>query len=269
MLLLKGSALGRWLYPAPYLRVSADIDVLVESRAMAERVLAIVAPLGYALAYAPSPGSHEMTARLQVDGVSRSELDLHCRLLNAAAYADILGFEDLWDESQPVASIGAGLRVLSPRHALAHACLNRALDMQNGEPDRLKLLYDIHLLSQRMDASAWKRFIDMCTPKGICGACLRSLQDTVSIFHAAVPADALATLRARAGEESLDWRRLHDWRYMQWRHLRALPSLRARVAWVWQRLLPSSGHLRELHGEGPWPTLVMRRLRRLWQRFAS
>ena len=36
-LLLKGNALGQWLYPEPYLRVSGDIDLLLASRAAASR----------------------------------------------------------------------------------------------------------------------------------------------------------------------------------------------------------------------------------------
>ncbi|WP_288968208.1 nucleotidyltransferase family protein, partial [uncultured Thermomonas sp.] len=128
-LLLKGNAVAQWLYPESYLRPSSDIDLLLPDRTDAERAACAAQPLGYALAFHPASSNFEMVARRVVDGVSHSELDLHCRLLNSAAYADIFSFDELWQESIALPALGEGLRGLSPRHALAHACLNRALDM--------------------------------------------------------------------------------------------------------------------------------------------
>lgn len=261
-LLLKGNALGQWLYPKSYLRVSADIDLLLASREVAEQVASASASLGYALQFSPTGINHEMTARLLVDGICQSELDLHSRLLDAAAYADIFPFEELWSEAIPLPALGRGVMGLAPRHALAHACLNRALDMQIGVPDRLKLLYDIHLLVERMDAAAWRQFLEMARSKGICGICLRSINDTVASFHSLIPADALDVLRHGADNEPIDWRRLDDWRYMQWQNLKALPGYEAKIRWVWERVFPTRSHLRELHGEGNWFQLMGRRFRR-------
>jgi hypothetical protein len=261
-LLLKGNALSQWLYPKPYLRVSGDIDLLQESRAAVERAAAAFTDLGYALQFSPADSNYEMTSRLIVDGINRSELDLHSRLLNSAAYAEIFSFDELWGAAMPLATIGAGLKALSPMHALAHACLNRALDMQNGVPDRLKLLYDIHLLLERMDADAWQQFLAMAAAKRISGIALRSIADTAAAFHSSVPSEAMDALHRQAAEEPIDWRRLHDWRYMQWQNLKALPGTTARLRWLWERVFPTHSHLRELHGEGAWPTLMLRRLGR-------
>ena len=261
-LLLKGNALGQWLYPKPYLRVSGDIDLLLESRAAAEQAAIACTELGYALEFLPAASNFEMTSRLVVDGISRSELDLHCRLLNAAAYADIFTFEELWRDAMPLPAFGSGLRALCPLHALAHACLNRALDMQIGEPDLLKLLVDIHLLVERMDADGWQQFLRLVALKQISGICLRSISDTIAAFGSAVPADMLEALRQTAEVEPIDWRRLHDWRYMQWQNLRALPGPWAKLRWLWERVFPTHGHLRELHGEGNWSTLMLRRMGR-------
>ena len=261
-LLLKGNALGQWLYPKPYLRVSGDIDLLLESRAAAEQAASAFDELGYSLQFSPAASNFEMTSRLLVDGVSRSELDLHCRLLNAAAYADIFPFEELWRAAMPLPTLGGGLMALSPLHALAHACLNRALDMQVGVPDRLKLLYDIHLLVGRMDADAWQQFLSLVASKKISGVCLRSINDTIAAFGSAVPGDALDALQRAADAEPIDWRRLHDWRYMQWQNLKALPGTRAKLTWLWERVFLTHGHLRKLHGEGSWSTLMLRRMGR-------
>jgi hypothetical protein len=259
-LLLKGNAVAQWLYPESHLRPSSDIDLLLPSRADAERAACAAQPLGYALGFHPNSSNFEMAAQRVVDGVSRSELDLHCRLLNSAAYADIFSFAELWQESIALPALGEGLRGLSPRHALAHACLNRALDMQIGVPDQLKLLYDIHLMVERMHEADWAEVLAMAQHKAINGVCLRSIVDARTRFHSDVPAHVMEALQRNADAESIDWHRLDDWRYMQWQNLKALPTTGARLRWLWQRLAPSSSHLRHMYGEGSWLGLMGHRL---------
>ena len=259
-LLLKGNAIAQWLYPEPYLRPSSDIDLLLPSRADAERAACAAQPLGYALGFQPKGSNFEMTAQRVVDGVSRSELDLHCRLLNSAAYAEIFSFDELWQESIALPALGEGLRGLSARHALAHACLNRALDMQIGMPDQLKLLYDIHLMLGRMHEADWADFLAMAKRKAINGICLRSIVDARTRFHSVVPASVMNTLHHEARSEPIDWHRLDDWRYMQRQNMKALPTTGARLRWLWQRLVPSTSHLRHMYGEGGWLKLMGRRL---------
>ena len=79
------------------------------------------------------------------------------------------------------------MRALSPTHALAHACLNRALDMQNAIPDRLKLLYDLRLMSAHNEDADWRALCALAADKKIAGVCLRSLQDAVRDVGAVVP----------------------------------------------------------------------------------
>ena len=265
-LLLKGNALGQWLYPSPYLRVSGDIDLLLQSRDAAEQAALAFTELGYSLGFSPAASNYEMTSRLMIDGVSRCELDLHCRLLNAAAYANIFPFEELWRAAMPLPALGGGLMALCPLHALAHACLNRALDIQIGVPDQLKLLYDIHLLVGRMDADAWQQFLTMVGAKRISGICLRSIADTVAALNSPVSEQVLQALHRQAADEPIDWRRLDDWRYMQWQNLKSLPGTSAKLKWIWEKVFPTPSHLQELHGEGGWMQLMGRRLMRGLQR---
>ena len=266
-LLLKGNALAFWLYPQPYLRDSGDIDLLLASLAETRHVADVASTLGYRLAFLPHSMNYEMTSRLEVGGVQRSELDLHCRLLNSVLYADVLDFETLWDESLAVPEM-AVLRMPSPRHALMHACMNRALDIQNGIPDRLKLLYDIRMLAERMDTQAWDDLAAQAGKRKISGICLRTLVDASDTVGAHLPSGQLARLRAQAEVEPVDYRRLQDWQYMQWRNLRALPGMRLKGRWLWQRLFPSRKHLQELYGgANRWKQLTRRAgrlLRRLF-----
>lgn len=258
-LLLKGPAFGRWLYPEPYLRVSDDIDLLFESRHESDRSAHALAELGYELAFSPTDMTYEMTARATGGAGQRPELDLHCRLVNVPVYAEVFAFEGLWNASVAVPGLD-GLRMIDPMNSLAHACIHRAVDLYLHRPDRLKWLYDIHLMLARMDAQAWMDFIAMAGRKRICGVCLRSIRDTVSTFATPVPAGSLQELLRLAEAEPLDWRRLHDWRYMQWQNLRALPTVGARARWLWERLIPTRSHLRELYGEGNWWRLMGRRI---------
>ncbi|WP_460733862.1 nucleotidyltransferase family protein [Lysobacter tyrosinilyticus] len=262
-LLLKGHAFARWLYPKPYLRVCGDIDLLFESREEANRAATALQSLGYALAFLPGSLTYEMSCRLMVDGQLLSELDLHCRLVNQQIYAERLGFDELWTASMSLAGLPASVRGLSPEHALLHACLHRAHDMGLRRPDRLKWLYDIHLLMARMDAAAWNAFTLLAQAKGLCGICLRSLQDAREWFGARLPADAAETMAHAAQAEQLDARRIDDWRYIQWQGFKALPGMRARLRWLYERLLPTRSHLQELHGEdAPWLVLLFRRVGR-------
>lgn len=261
-LLLKGNALAFWLYPVPYLRDCGDIDLLFASREEAERAIAALEALGYRLVFEPGDTHFEMTCRQMVDGVCRSELDLHCRLLNSLAYADSFAFDELWDASSLIPGIDGHLRRLSASHAFAHACLNRALDLQNRIPDRLKLLWDVHLLVQSMDDAAdWEHLVSTVQAKRLCGVCLCTLADAGAAFGSSVPATTLDALHRHADTEPVDYRRLGDWRYMQWQNLKALPGWAARGHWLWERLFPPRGQLEELHGSGSWPALMLRRMR--------
>jgi len=262
-LLLKGPAFARWLYPQPYLRISSDIDLLFASRSEADRAASIVERLGYELAFSPGGMVYEMSCRLVVDGEVRSELDLHCRLVNQEAYADRLGFDELWAASLALPGLPATVRGLSPVHALLHACMHRAHDLSLHRPDRLKWLYDIHLLIKGFDQGLWAMFGKAAREKELCGVCLRSFDDSADWFSTRIPEDVLSDMRKAASTESLDYRQIGDWRYMQWQNFKALPDMRARLRWLSERLLPSRSHMQELHGESAsLPTLMLRRLLR-------
>lgn len=238
-LLLKGNALGFWLYPNPALRISNDIDLLVPSRVEAIRAMAAFAELGYTMEPAPGDQIHEMKGQLIVDGVPLCEIDLHDRLLNAPIYAETFSFDELWGEAMVLPSLGDAVRLLSPQHAFAHACMNRALDAQLGIRDRLKLLHDFHLFCARSNAAGWEPLVALLRVKQISGTGLYSLCNAIRILGTHVPEAVLDALAEQAGTEALDWRRFRDWPYMQWRNLEALPTPMARIRWLWQRLAPA------------------------------
>lgn len=261
-LVLKGNALGLWLYPKAHLRVTSDIDLLFATRQHADRACEAVSALGYTAE--PDPGQlfFERKSKLVVNGRVRCELDLHSRLLNAPLYADMFSFEELWAAAIPLPGFGDAVKGLQVDHALMHACLNRALDIQTGTADSLKLLVDIDLLSKQMDAPAWNDFRALAHAKGVCGICARTLDDAVEMLHVSIPEAVRGSLRMHAASEQVDASRLADWRYMQWLNFKSLRGTRLRLQWLRERILPTSSRLRGRYGEGPLPLLMLRRLAR-------
>jgi len=269
-LLLKGHALALWLYPQPTLRTCGDIDLLLESRADADRAAEVLKKLGYALAFNPGAMFYEMSSRLIVGGRVRSEVDLHSRLINVPVYADRLGFAELWEHSIALPGLDTGIRGLSIVYALIHACMHRAVDLFQHGPEKLKWHYEIHLLLSRMDQASWANLRALCLAKGLSGVCLRSFDDAVSWFGGELPVAERAALQRAAAGEQLDYRRIDDWRYIQWLNFKVLPDAGARLRWLAERLVPTTSHLQELYGrEVSLPRLLGRRMGRMLARLRN
>lgn len=266
VLLLKGNALGLWLYPQPHLRVTRDIDLLFASRAEADRAVDLLSPLGYVAE--PDPGRlfFERKSKLLVDGSSRGELDLHCKLLNAPLFAEVFAFDALWTPAMALPGLPPAVRALAPVQALLHACLNRALDIQTGEPERLKLAWDVHLLASRLAPHEWEQLLAVAREKRIAGACMRMFDETRTLFATPFPPPVLSGLQAAMASEPLDWARLQDWAYMQWQNYCALPTRGLRLRWLQERLFPPMSRLNALYGEGARLRLQSRRLGRAFAR---
>ncbi len=269
VLLLKGSALAYWLYPQPFLRECSDIDLLLPARTDAENAAGLLKPLGYAMHHQPDDLAHELLCRREVGGM-RVDLDVHWRLANAPVFADVFSFEELHAASIPLPRLGPKARGLAPVHAFVHACLHRAINVYTGIGDRLKWLYDLHLLALRFDASDWQALLDLCRQRGISGLCAEGMEAAASQFGDAAPPGVLDQLNAARVHDRLDARRLGDWRYMQWRNLSALPSWGTRLRWLWQSVSPPTGYLQELYGpEQGRVSLLLERGKRAWKRLRS
>lgn len=267
VLVLKGLALGQWLFSAPYLRESSDIDLLFATRADAERAAVALMPHGYVVPFSPGDMAHEFLCRRVTPG-RKVDLDLHWRLANMPLLRNLFSFDELLAASIALPRLASGARGLGPLHAFVNACLHRVENLGAGLGDRLKWLYDLHLLAGRFSAADWDGLQGLCIERGLCGICAEGIDTASALFGTSVPVSVREALRAGRARESLDATRLADWKYMQRRNLAALPSLRARGRWVWQRTFPSIGYLRELYNVdgGPlalWVTRTKRALDRL------
>lgn len=267
VLLLKGHALGQWLYPEPHLRECSDIDLLFADRRQAEQAARAVQPLGYAVLYRPSRFAHEFPCRR--DGW-QIDLDLHWALAEAPALDRLPGFDALHASAIALPGLGLSAIGLSPVHALLHACVHRASNLGAGLGDRLKWLYDIHLLAMRFDSTEWDCFVDACRDARICGLAWSGLHAAQALFATGLPVAVSERLGRDAGADALDASRLADWRYLQRRNLQALDGFAAKACWLGNRVFPANGYLRELYGsEQGWIGLMWQRLLRLVARFTS
>ncbi len=162
-LVLKGTALAYGLYPRPGLRPRCDTDLFVP-REVLPSVFAVMERLGYAaepLISGELVNYQRIFYREDAFGVE-TVLDIHWKLANPQAVADLLDFSEMNAESAEIPGLG-GARGLSARHALLHACVHRAAHHHNE--DLLIWLYDIRLLGLRMDETAWRDFLELARGK--------------------------------------------------------------------------------------------------------
>lgn len=265
-LLLKGSASAHWLYPEPYLRECSDIDLMLDGREQLVQAAGALVGLGYATVYTPGGFGHTWLCARPF-GSGRMEVDLHLRLSGMPLFAGAFAFDELRGQAMPIPALGPHACGLSPAHALLHACVHRVSNIAAGIGDRLKWLYEIHLLAARLDDADWQAVHGFARTHGMCGICMDALGSASDRFGVAVPDAWLAHLRDAAANEALDVARLRDWSYMQWQNLTALPSIRARMKWLWYRLFPSAGYMQAIYERpvGKWSGLRLR-WQRLWQR---
>lgn len=260
VLLLKGAAVGQWLYAEPWLRESSDIDLLFASRNDAEFAARLLEPLGFLVPYQPGRFAHELVCR---NARKRLDLDLHWKLSRNPTLWGLPGFDDLYSRSQALPRLGVLARGLGAVDALLHACVHRASNLEIGLGDRLKWLYDIHLLARVTDEDAWLAFAGHCRVARMCGIAHDGLLAAQRLFGSPIPGEVVGALKSGMTLDTLDSRRLADWRYMQWRCVQALPDWRSRIAWLRESAFPPAGYMRELYGDDlSYRDLLWRRLGR-------
>jgi hypothetical protein len=120
--------------------------------------------------------------------------------------------------------------------------MHRLSDLSNGGGEKLKWLYDLHLLMRGLDDSEWRALVALATAHGLAGVCADALAETARVFGTPVPYEAGDALRLARGREPMDAVKLRGWLYFQGQNLRALPGWSSRARWIWQRLFPTGDY---------------------------
>ena len=244
---LKGIALGHWLYPSMHLRDVADIDLLLPDHATTLRAAQVLMPLGYALPNPHIAGDLVVHELLAWSERAQLELDLHWALSNDALFASRFAWEGLHDDAIPLPALGAGARGLSAVHALLHACMHRALNHLTGRENRLRWLYDIHLLWTGLAAPEQARAVALAIEARLAEPVLDALLATAPRFGTRLDASCIESLRTAAVGEPLRSSRLRSWSYFQRSTLRTLTGAH-KLRWLRQMLFPDFAHLQARYG---------------------
>ena len=105
--------------------------------------------------------------------------------------------------------------------------------------DRLKWLYDIHLLAATFTSGQWDRFVDEARDARISGMAASGLMASKTMFNTSLPTQILQQLNRGSGEDAMNASRLADWRYVQRRNFAALGGM-AKVWWLWEQAFPTT-----------------------------
>ncbi len=264
VLVLKGMALGYWLYPSPVLRPGADVDLLLPDLAAAENAVTRLQACGYALADGVRPArSTGLEVTMRFAARHDHEVDLHWRLLNHARLTQGFGFAELSAAAIPLPGLAPGAHGLGRLHALAHALLHRVANIPSGRQNRLLWLHDIHLLAAGCTESDWQAFLDLCRQKAIASPCLDGLLASHATLRTPMPAGLLEAMRHQEASARWHVQAISGRGALDRAHWAALPW-RERLPWLWRKLLPPPAFMRYRYGVQGWGGLMGAYIRRAW-----
>ena len=244
---LKGIALGQWLYPSAHLRDIADIDLLLPDHATTLRAAQELAPLGYVLPNPHIAGDLVVHELLAWSERARLELDLHWDLSNDALFANRIMWDPLRDDAVALPELGDAARGLSAAYALLHACMHRAVNHLTGRENRLRWLYDIHLLWVSLSPAGQARGVAMAVEARVAEPVLDALDTCNRIFSTPMDPTCVSDLRGATLHEPLRSSRLRSWTYFQRATLRTLRGTR-KLRWLRQLAIPNFAHMRVRYG---------------------
>ena len=255
-LLLKGVPLAYTLYQSPSLRPRGDTDLLIWESDFA-KVARILRELGYDGPDVQTNmlASYECLYRREGSSGSADNLDIHWKINNAQLFANTFTFDELLTQAIEIPSLARCALGLGHTHALLLACMHRFAHAHapfyvNGNQvhagDHLRWVYDIHLLCSALNTSQWSEFTAMARTKNIAEFCVDGLSASREAFNTKIPASTISALKSAARSEVAGAQRLRTsqaiWFFA---NLRALPTLRQRIALIKQVALPPSAYMME------------------------
>ena len=190
VLVLKGAALARRLYPTPETRPRVDLDLFVGRDGIA-KARGLLQAEGYRLSGTTVTLSQETWVR--TTGGQTELIDLHFLVTDQPALADCWTFEALYARSIPMADHGTTVRRLDDTGALLHACVHYvASDPHHFRPD-LALL-DIAILVQRVWPARRSEFDAMGADCGLEGVAAVALHAARTRLDADIDEDWIGAL---------------------------------------------------------------------------
>ncbi len=179
--LFKGAAIARTHYRSPELRVRSDTDVLVPAERTEDAARALES-LGYRRVVETDGAL--IVSQFHCQFVDRAQvthaLDVHWRISNAIAFADLLSYDEIVRDAAALPGLGPHGFGPCDSHSLLLACLHRIAH----HPDSADLLwlYDLHLLVERLTEEEQRRFAQLAGERRVRAVCAYSLEDAFRAF---------------------------------------------------------------------------------------
>lgn len=251
VLLHKGAALAYDIYQEPWLRPREDTDLIVRP-ADVQRVGETLTALGLQIATRPGGDlvSHQQLY-VRPDGRgSVDAYDVHWKIANPAAFADLISADDLLRDGRVVTIDGVPARVPSRAHALLLACWHRV--SHHYDIGELRWLYDVHLLAATAAPADLEQVLSIARATHTGAICARGFSLASRYFDTPLPPAFLHDLErmASATPSSMSV-------YMQAdaskadllaADLRALNGWRPRLQLLWEHLFPPADYMFVTYG---------------------
>ncbi len=245
-LVMKGAALGNWLYASASHRPITDIDLWFASQQSVISLASILQPLGFIAA--ESTGgltSFERAFDKHFNG-EQIRIDAHWALFNSAILASRIPFEKAYARSQDLIIQQQHVKVLSLYDALINSIGHRALKYLSHQADTLKWLYDQHLLFKALNTDQWQEFVERSAQAGISDLSLDAIEHSQAIFKTQIPQTVIEALSNNAKHEKIKRAWFQSWASYQWHEMQAVsPKLSVRLKWLGQKLWPNPEAMRE------------------------
>jgi Uncharacterised nucleotidyltransferase len=245
--LLKGAAVSRTHYPRPELRPKTDTDLMIPVSACDATARALI-EFGYqriAEVAGPLTTGQFHVHRHDALGLFHA-LDVHWRISNVRAFANVLSYDDLVRDARPIPSLGSHALGPSPVHALLIACVHRIA--HHGNTDSLLWLLDVSWLAESLEPHQRDAFTQLATARGVAAVCRSTLMLADATFGG-VGADCLPSVEAETVEPTaafiLGAMRQVD---MLRQDLRATPRVSQRLQILWEHLFPSRSFMYHRYG---------------------
>jgi hypothetical protein len=245
--LLKGAVLSRTHYPRPELRPRTDTDLLIAAAAR-DATTHVLVGLGYQQVVetaGPLTTGQFHLHKCDPLGLFHA-LDIHYRISNVRAFADVLSYEELARDGRPVPSLGPHAWGPSPVHALIIACVHRVA--HHGNTDSLLWLLDVSLLARSLEPHERDCFTALTADRRLRSVC-RSTLMLADVTFGGIDADWLASLVTESVEPTAAFLR-GPMRQIDilGQDLLASPRWWQRLQIVGEHLFPSSSFMYERYG---------------------
>jgi hypothetical protein len=270
-ILLKGAALALTHYPLPETRPRSDTDLMI---AASDRDAVTRALLGLGYQRASEIDGDIAVGQFHFqrhDGYDLLHaLDVHWRVSNVRAFADVLTYEELARDALPLPPLGSNAWSPSPVHALLVACVHRVA--HHGDSADLLWLFDLHLLARGLSVGERRAFVQLASSRRMRAVCARGLTLASEAFGAvddrdnggdrewiASLSDANGAAEPSAGFLGRELRQVD----ILTADLAATPRWRERIQLLGEHLFPSSNYMRQKYAAWPGALLPVAYLHRI------